>query len=156
MGSNPKFPRTPSPRSSLAGTFRSLNRLERPTHDSGPVWRVSVHDIAYPQSPLTDYAQLAIGLNLSQSFSDYSVGRTRSSQPNEALDRLRAVDRGGLPDVLKARLGLGLARAYIALDRTDDAREAIDAAIEEVSGQPALREMIQSEIEFDSELQRMN
>lgn len=111
---------------------------------------------AYPQSPLSNYAQLAIGLNLSRPFSDYNIGRTRPAQPSGALERFQAVDRNGLPDILKARLGLGLARAYIGLDRADDARQAIDAVLEEVSGDSALQRMIQSDMEFDPALQRMN
>ena len=110
---------------------------------------------ANPRSPLAQNAQLAIGLNLSRPFRDFTAGRVRPAQPEKALERFDAVDPARLPELLRIQRELGLARSYSVLGQEDAARGALDSARSAASGQAFLETLIEAEMRFDPALAEM-
>ena len=109
----------------------------------------------FPESPVSDYGRLAMGLNLSRPFHDYSIGRIRPARPDTALQLLDDVRPDILPNMLRMRLGLGLTRAYSATGRHAAADRAF-ANVRSIAAAErlALEPQLQSELTSDPALQK--
>lgn len=110
----------------------------------------------YPDSPVSDYARLATGISLSRPFHDYSIGRVRPAQPDLALELLNAVPDKTLPDLLKLKRQLALARSFEGVAQTSDAQTAL-AEARELANNPerGLGETLSSALEFDPALRTL-
>ncbi|WP_447978401.1 hypothetical protein [Candidatus Nitrospira bockiana] len=82
----------------------------------------------YPDSPLGDYARLALGLNLSRSFKDYSIGQVRKPDYEVANRYLQKVEPARLPASLQIETHLAHARSLLQLGRGEEARRLVDDA----------------------------
>lgn len=76
----------------------------------------------YHDSPLSDYANLALGSNLAQPFRDYSANKVRQPNYAGALAHLRKVRDSQLPRYLKIQKNLDQARCLFS---TGDAAAAV-------------------------------
>jgi len=97
----------------------------------------------YPDSQVADYARLAMGINLSESFYDYTAGGVRKARPAEALRWLEGVRETSLPPVQRLRLHMALSRSYAALGRQAEAAAALGRARELAADRPALETLLE-------------
>ena len=96
----------------------------------------------YPESEVADHVRLAMGVNLSRSFYDYTAGGVRPARPEEALQLLDAVRETSLPGIQRLRLHLARNRCHAALGRKDEADAALDAARKLTTDRPALETLL--------------
>lgn len=82
----------------------------------------------FPQSVLTDYANMALGRSLAREFKDYSRDKVRPPQCNEALLYLGQARAQNLPLYLKISRAVEQARCLIHLGRKDEAADRINEA----------------------------
>lgn len=82
----------------------------------------------FPDSPVTDYALLALGRNLSRGFRNYSIGQVRQPDCAAALGYLQKVRTDRLPTYLQIQKNLDQARCLIKLGQQVQAREFTDQA----------------------------
>jgi tetratricopeptide (TPR) repeat protein len=92
----------------------------------------------YPDSPLADYAQLALGLNLSRAFKDYSIGQVRKPDYELARRYLQKVQPTRLPINLQVENTLAQARSAGKLGHTDEARRLVQQAKQLAGDRPYL------------------
>ncbi len=116
-----------------AGEF--LFELEEASHEAGKflLWQSGDHlrkGIArleslldqFPDSLLADYVQLALGINLSRSFTNYAAKSVRPPDYGAALAHLQKVRENQLPSYLKVQRRLAQARCYVRLGKHREAR----------------------------------
>ena len=82
----------------------------------------------YPNSPITDYVRLALGHNLSRTFRDYSMGKTRRQDCARALAYLDQVRSDRLPRYLQVQKHLDDARCRYASGQSTQSSEALAEA----------------------------
>jgi hypothetical protein len=90
----------------------------------------------FPNSPVSEYALLALGRNLSRGFRNYSIGRVRPPDCAAALDYLERVRTERLPTFLQIQNNLDQARCLMRLDQPVPARALVDRA-EQLGGDRA-------------------
>ena len=82
----------------------------------------------HPDSPLSDYALLAFGRNLSRSFRNYATGRIRQADCEPALNYFQKVRSDRLPAFLQIQQRLDEARCHMRLSQPAQARESMKRA----------------------------
>ncbi|HJU05015.1 MAG TPA: hypothetical protein VJ692_07650 [Nitrospiraceae bacterium] len=80
----------------------------------------------FPDSPVSDYALLALGRNLSRGFRNYSLGRVRQPDCAAALDYLEKVRTERLPPYLQIQNHLDQARCLMRVGQPVQARALVD------------------------------
>ena len=109
-----------------AGTFLMNDSLESREAGKLFLWRQGDHLRAgmehlskimqkHPDSPISDYANLALGSNLAQPFRDYSANQIRQPDYAAALAYLRKVRDSTLPRYLKIQKNLDQARCLFGI-----------------------------------------
>ncbi|BCA56458.1 hypothetical protein W02_35980 [Nitrospira sp. KM1] len=87
----------------------------------------------HPDSPVSDYALLAFGRNLSRDFRNYAAGQVRQADCRSALEYFHRVKADRLPVFLQIQLQLDEARCRIKMDEPSEAGKAFEQA-ERLSG----------------------
>ena len=82
----------------------------------------------FPKSRLASYANLALGVNLSRSFKDYSTGQLREPQCEASLELLSRVRNDDLPASLRMERKLSEARCLRLTGKPEDADAALRVA----------------------------
>ena len=77
----------------------------------------------FPESPLADYVQLALGHNLTIPFRDYSIGKTRRQDCEGASAHLQQVRDNRLPPYLRIQKSLDEARCLQKSGQSKQASE---------------------------------
>jgi hypothetical protein len=90
----------------------------------------------YPESPVAEYARLALGRNLSRSFRNYAVGQIRYADCPAALQQFQQVRSDRLPALLRIRQRLDEARCHVRLSQPAQAEQAVKRAHEVSGGRP--------------------
>ncbi len=106
----------------------------------------------FPNSPLVDYAQLALGNNLGKSFRDYSIGRVRRPDCGTALAHLQKVRSDRLPTYLKVRKNLAQARCHLRLQQPEQAQKLMRATQDLVGERTEFRFLFDQAIAVEPKL----
>jgi hypothetical protein len=108
----------------------------------------------FPDSPVSDYALLAFGRNLSRSFRDYAVGRIRPSDCETALQYFRKVRSDRLPTGLQIQKQLDEARCLIKQSKPAQAGEAMKRAEQLGGDRPEVRLLFQQAMRLEPALKQ--
>lgn len=108
---------------------------------------------SYPKALQTNYARLSLGLSLSRSFRDYSIGKVRKPDYERARRFLAPIDDARLQPVTGLRKALGDARIAFALNDRGQAQKAAERARAIVQERPALSGQIDEAIQVAPDLE---
>ncbi len=83
----------------------------------------------FPESPLADFANLALASNLAQPFRDYSRGQVRQPDYQTALRHLEKIRPGNLPSYLRVQKNLDQARCLLNTGQTGAVKTLVEKAL---------------------------
>ncbi|MCC2640514.1 MAG: hypothetical protein K0S45_927 [Nitrospira sp.] len=106
----------------------------------------------YPDSPVADYALLALGRNLSRSFRNYAAGRIREADCESALNYFQKIRPDRLPAFLQIQQRLDEARCHIKLSQPAQARQSMMRANQMSAGRPEFRLLFQQAVRLEPAL----
>lgn len=81
----------------------------------------------FPDSPLADYANFALGKSFSQDFQNYAAKKVRLPDYQRAMEYLEAVRGNVLPKYLRIQKGIAEARTLHGMGRTESAQKVLDS-----------------------------
>ncbi len=108
----------------------------------------------HPDSPVAEYARLALGHNLSRDFRNYAVGRIRPADCETALTYLQKVRADQLPALLQVQAYLDEARCLATLSQATQASEALARAKQAAGERPEFQLLFQQAGRLEPSLQR--
>jgi hypothetical protein len=106
----------------------------------------------YPDSPVADYAMLALGRNLSRGFRNYAIGRVRPPDCEAALTYFHRVRTDRLPVLLRVQQYLDEARCLTRVSKPDQAGEALRQAKQAGGDRPEFRLLFQEAVRLEPAL----
>lgn len=108
----------------------------------------------FPDSPVAEYALLALGRNLSRSFRNYAAGKIRQADCEPALNYFQKVRIDRLPVMLQIQQRLDEARCYSRLSQPVLARESMAHAEQLGAGHPEFRLLFQQAVRLEPALDK--
>lgn len=108
---------------------------------------------AHPDSPVADYARLALGHNLSRDVRNYALGRIRPADCETALTYLRKGRPDRLPALLQVQKHLDETRCLPNLSQATQAAEALKRAKQAGGERPEFRLLFQQAVRLVPALQ---
>lgn len=90
----------------------------------------------FPDSPLADYANFALGKSFSQDFQNYAAKKIRLPDYQRAMEYLEAVREDVLPKYLRIQKGIADARTLHGMGRTESAQKVLDSTRQLVREHP--------------------
>lgn len=81
----------------------------------------------FPDSPLADYANFALGKSFSQDFQNYAAQKIRLPDYERAMEYLEAVREDVLPKYLHIQKGIAEARTLHGIGQAESAQKVLDS-----------------------------
>ncbi len=112
----------------------------------------------FPDSPLADFANLALASNLAQPFRDYSLGQIRQPDYQAALSYLEKVRETNLPSYLRVQKNLDQARCLLNTGQQSSVKALLEKALKLSRGgieyQPLLDKALRLEPRLKAYMER--